>query len=207
MSSSVFPVGHYGGLRPGEVPGAAQVHAVRVGWRQLRLSEDAFGVWVLSHGSTETGKGPWTTDDIIQQADQAGVADAKAHLENLVSDGALVLVPDRPDEAVVFAQSHRMEVLFVGLGNTPDRPDGYAVGLPGLGTAAILDPDCYELWQWGSVAPTLWHSSEVRSEVAGQLGRTLEPVAALAQIMGDLRYLIVHGCAYLDIAAAHPEAG
>ena len=207
MSSSVFPIGHYGGLRPGEVPDAAQVHVVRVGWRQHQLSEDAFGIWVLSHGVTEIGKGPWTADDIIRQAEQAGVADAKAHVESLVADGALALVPDRIDEAIAFAQGHRMDVLFVGLGNAPDRPDGYAVGIPGLGTAAILDPDCYELWQWGSVAPTLWHSSEVRSEVEGQLGRTLEPAAALAQILGDLRYLIVHGCAYLDVAAATPDAG
>jgi hypothetical protein len=47
----------------------------------------------------------------------------------------------------------------------------------------------------------------VSSEVAGQLGRTLEPAAALAQILGDLRYLIVHGCVYLDVAAASPDAG
>jgi hypothetical protein len=201
MSSSVFPIGHYGGLRPGEVPDAAQVHVVRVGWQQHRLSEDAFGIWVLSHGITEIGKRPWTADDIIQQAEQAGVADAKAHLENLVADGALALVPDRTDEAAAFARGHRMDVLFVGLGNSPDRPDGYAVGIPGLGTAAILDPDCYELWQWGSVAPTLWHSGEVRSEVAGRLGRTLEPAGALGEILGDLRYLIAHGCAYLDVAA------
>jgi hypothetical protein len=201
MNGSVFPIGHYGGLRPGDTPEADQVHVVRVGWHQHRLSENAFGVWVLSHGLTETGKGHWTADDILKQAEQAGLPDAKAHLEELTAKGVLVVVPDSPEEATSFAKAHRLDVLFVGLGNAPDRPDGHAVGVPGLGTAAILDPDCYELWQWGSVAPTLWHSCEVRATVTAKLGQTLEPADALGEILGDLRYLIAHGCAYLDVAA------
>jgi hypothetical protein len=94
-----------------------------------------------------------------------------------------------------------MDVLFVGLGNAPDRPNGHAVGLPGLGAAAILDPDCYELWQWGSVAPTLWHSCELRASVSAQLDHPLEPVDALGDVLGDLRFLIANGCAYLDVVA------
>ncbi|TDO50636.1 hypothetical protein EV643_104129 [Kribbella sp. VKM Ac-2527] len=194
---NVFPIGHYSGLRPGEEP----AHVVRVGWQQHRLSEDAFGVWVLAHGMTETGKGQWTVTDVVKQAEQAGVTKAEELLWGLAEKGAVVLVADDPTQATAFAKSHRMDVLFVGLGNTPERPDGHAVGVPGLGAAAILDPDCYELWQWGSVAPTLWHSCEVRATVTAELGQTLEPVDALGEILGDLRFLIAHGCAYLDVAA------
>jgi hypothetical protein len=196
MNGSVFPIGHYSGFRPGEDP----VHVVRVGWQQHRLDEDAFGVWVLSHGTAETGKGHWTADDIVKRAEDGGLAEAGRRLEELAAKGIVAFVPDDPEVATAFAKGHRMDVLFVGLGNSPERPEGHAVGVPGLGTAAVLDPDCYELWQWGSVAPTLWHSCEVRATVTAELGQTLEPVDALGEILGDLRYLISHGCAYLDVA-------
>ncbi|MEU0091532.1 hypothetical protein [Kribbella sp. NPDC006257] len=196
MSGTVFPIGHYGGTRAGA--DGESVHAVRVGWQQYRLSEDAFTVWVLAHGTPEIGKGRLTVEDILLQA--AEIPDAGTQLEELVTQGALTVVTDRPDEATAFAKQHRLDVLFVGLGNAPDRPDGHAVGVPGLGAAAVLDPDCYELWQWGSVAPTLWHSCEVRAAVTSDLGREQGPLDALGEILGDLRYLLAHGCAYLDLA-------
>lgn len=195
MSDSVFPVGHYGGLRAGT---DAPVHAVRVGWQQLRLSEDAFTVWVLAHGTPELGKGRLAVEDLLGQA--ADIPAAERHLDELVKQGALAVVPELPDEATAFAKRHRLDVLFVGMGNAPDRPDEHAVGVPGLGAAAVLDPDCYELWQWGSVAPKLWHSCEVRAAVTSDLGRAQEPIDALGEILGDLRYLLSHGCAYLDVA-------
>lgn len=200
--SSVFPVGHYGGVRTHDSPDGGNVHVVRVGWQQHRLNEDAFGIWVLSHGLAETGKGHWSAEDIAAQAEQAGVTEPNARLQELAAVGVVAVVEDDPAEATRFAQRHRLDVLFVGLGNTSERPDGHAVGVPGLGTAAVLDPDCYELWQWGSVAPSLWHSCEVRATVSGRLGQQLEPVDALAAILGDLRFLIAHGCAYLDVTAA-----
>ncbi|MEU4603380.1 hypothetical protein AB0F43_10410 [Kribbella sp. NPDC023972] len=189
MSATVFPIGHYGGAREG-------VQAVRVGWSQHRLDEDAFGVWVMAHGLPDVGKGHWTVDDVVRQCEGAGIADAVKHLEAL-ADAGLVAVVDDPTN---FARSHRMDVLFVGLGNAPERLEGHAVGIPGLGTAAVLDPDCYELWQWGSVAPTLWHSCEVRATVTAAHGQAPDPMAALTEILGDLRFLISHGCAYLDVA-------
>ncbi|MEI8410783.1 MULTISPECIES: hypothetical protein [unclassified Kribbella] len=189
MSATVFPVGFYGGARDAE-------QVVRVGWSQHRLGEDAFGVWVLAHGLPEVGKGAWTPEDVIQQAESVGIPDAGKELEALADAGSVVVV----DDPANFARSHRMDVLFVGLGNAPDRVDGHAVGIPGVGTAAVLDPDCYELWQWGSVAPTLWHSCELRATVTADHGQPANPVTALAEILGDLRFLIAHGCAYLDVA-------
>ncbi|TCC58274.1 hypothetical protein E0H73_28590 [Kribbella pittospori] len=198
MSTVVFPIGHYGGVRP--VDAEAPVQVVRVGWKQHRLSEDAFGVWVLAHGLPDIGKGSWTVDDVIEQAEGAGVDDAKRHVDELVAAGLLATVADDPVAGQRFARDHRMDVMYVGLGNAPDRLDGHAVGIPGLGTAAVLDADCYELWQWGSVAPTIWHSCEVRASVTAQLGQPSDPAGVLTQILGDLRFLVAHGCAYLDTA-------
>jgi hypothetical protein len=194
VSALVFPVGHYGGVRDGET------QVIRVGWKQHRIDEDAFGVWVMAHGLAEVGKGQWTFQDVVEHSEKAGVEDAAGKVTALADAGLLAVVEDNPIMATRFAQAHRMDVLFVGLGNAPDRLDGHAVGIPGLGTAAVLDPDCYELWQWGSVAPTVWHSCEVRATVTAKLGQEASPVDALAEILGDLRFLIAHGCAYLDVA-------
>lgn len=193
MSTTVFPVGHYGGIRDD----GTQV--IRVGWKQHRIGADAFGVWVMTHGMPEIGKRAWTVDDVVKQCESVGIPDPAEQLEELGDAGLVAKVTDNPVAATQFVRSHRMDVLFVGLGNTPGRLDGHAIGIPGLGTVAVLDPDCYELWQWGSVAPTLWHSCEVRATVTAQFGQTAEPAQALPEILGDLRFLIAHGCAYLDV--------
>ncbi|GAB3938226.1 hypothetical protein GCM10029976_052410 [Kribbella albertanoniae] len=195
MTASVFPVGHYGGVRANDAGPA--VHVVRTGWQQHRLSEEQLGLWMVAHGVTETGKGPWTVADVIARA---GVADAGSHIETMQAAGLLAIVEDDPIAASEFARGHRLDVQYVGLGNALDRLDGYAVGIPGVGTAAVLDPDCYELWQWGSVAPTLWHSVEVRATVTSHWEQDNDPFHSLAEILGDLRFLIAHGCAYLDVA-------
>lgn len=185
----IFPVGHYQGIRDDE-------QVVRVGWSQHRLAADAFAIWVLTHGVPEVGKGAWTVDDVLGQASRAGIAEPAAAVEKLADAGLVAVVEDGRE----FARRHRMDIMFVGLGNAPDRPEGHAVGIPGLGAAAVLDPDCYELWQWGSVAPTLWHSCEVRATVVAEPSDRPDPDAALTEILGDLRFLLAHGCAYLDVA-------
>jgi hypothetical protein len=192
--TTVFPVGHYGGVRPDDE------HVIRVGWSQHRVDAGAFAVWVLAHGVPEVGKGDWTVEDVVARSADVGVEDPARHIERLADAGLLAVVEDSPLMAARFAQRHRLDVLFVGLGNAPDQLEGHAVGVPGLGTAAVLDPDCYELWQWGSVAPTLWHSCEVRATVTAELGRQADPVDAIGEILGDLRFLVAHGCAYLDVA-------
>jgi hypothetical protein len=192
MTASVFPVGHYIGARDAE-------QAVRVGWSRHRLDADAFAVWVLAHGVPEVGKGNWTVADVVAHCADVGVEAPGKHLEQLAGSGLIAVVDDDPASAAQFAHRHRMDVLFVGLGNAPEQLEGHAVGVPGLGTAAVLDPECYELWQWGSVAPTLWHSCEVRATVVAEPAARPDPDAALTEILGDLRFLLAHGCAYLDV--------
>jgi len=194
MPTTVFPIGHYTGLRRDE---ASQVHSVRRGWQQHRLSDDAFGVWVLSHGTPASGKGAWTEDDVLSAAAEAGLSDVPDHLSALTQLGLLATVAG---DAEAFARAHRLDVQFVGLGNSPDRPEAYAVGLPGLGPAAILDTTSFELWQWGSLAPTLWHSCQVRASVVSKLDTATEPSDVVGEVLGDLRFLLAHGCAYVDVA-------
>lgn len=207
MTGAVFPLGHYAGARP--TPAGDEQHVVRVGRRLHRLTADGFGVWVLAHGTAEVGKGMWPRADILALAAAADLPAAGIHVDDLLARGLLAHVPTGPGDrsvAVAFARTHRMHALCVGMGNSPDAPDLHAVGVPGIGITAMLDPDSYELWQWGGLAPTLWHSCEVRGAVSTQLGDPLDAEGALDQILGDMRHLIAHNCVYLDVAAPLPFA-
>lgn len=186
---TVFPIGHDHGIRDDE-------RVVRVGRSEHRLDADAFALWVLARGVPEVGKGSWTVDDLLAHAERAGIEEPSAYVGKLAGAGLIAVVADGRE----FARRYRMDVLFVGLGNTPDRLDGHAIGIPALGTAAVLDPDSYELWQWGSVAPTLWHSCEVRATVSAEPSARPDPDAALTGILGDLRFLVARGCVCLDVA-------
>jgi hypothetical protein len=193
MSDLLFPLGHDSGVRPGA---EQDVHVVRLGRQQHRISEDAYGIWALAHGLPDGGKRRWTANDVVRAADRNQIPDGRARLHELI--GAGLVVPVRDETA--FVAAHRVDPLMVGLGNSPEQLDAHAVGVPGLGTAAVLDPSTYDLWQQSPLMPTLWHSCERRASSAAAFGQYL-PAAAIAGVLADLRYLLAHGCAYLDVAA------
>lgn len=178
----IFPIGHYAGVRPA-VGDRGETHLVRVGRQQHRLTPDGFTVWVLAHGMA--GAEQWTRREIAALATETGMADPDTELDDLLGRELLADVADPAG----FARTHRMEALYIGMGNAPDRPDAHAVGIPGIATAALLDDRCYELWQWGSIAPSL---SDYSTDYSTDLPELLE----------DLRQLMVHGCAYLDRVVA-----
>ncbi|KOV87225.1 hypothetical protein [Nocardia sp. NRRL S-836] len=182
---NVFPVGHYVGERHPEA-----VHLVRVGLAHRTLSEAEFGVWVLAHGVAESPA--WTLENLLALAEKAGLPGARAAADRLAGTGVLVI-----GNEVALARTHRFVPLLVGLGNTEPHPDRCAVGLPGQ-PVAVLDESSFELWQWGHLAPSLWHTCEVRAEVAGSASAREE----LDGVLRDLRPLLVGGCGYLDVL--HP---
>lgn len=184
----VFPVGHYLGEHHPEGK-----HLVRIGMRHHELTADQFGVWVLGHGADRPE--PWTVQEIVELAEASGVPDVLAHIEDLTSRGLLTEVPP---SSRTFAESHRLAPLLVGLGNTEEDPDHYALGFPALDQpVAVVPVGSYELWQWGHIAPSLWHTCEIRAKVAADLSQPEGDV--LEGVLADLRPLLVHGCAYLDV--------
>jgi hypothetical protein len=193
----VFPVGHYAGQRPGDR------HLVRLGWSPERLTTDEFGVWVLAHGSSRAGKSDWTVDDVLALADGAEVDGPGDAVESLLERGLLAAVPTEPAAApatLAFLREHRMASLLTGLGDTAENPGTYAVGVPGTAALAWLDRDAYELWQWGQLPPTLWHTCEARAKVSTRLGEPLDASHTVGGVLADLRLLLAHSCAYLDVA-------
>jgi hypothetical protein len=188
---TVFPVGHYVGER---YPDGH--HVVRVGLEHVKLTQEEFGVWVLAHGTNEIGKGAWTVADVLELAGSVGISGAEPIAGWLVDAGALTLV----DDPVQFSERFRSHSLLVGLGNSAEEPDRYRIGLPGLPPVAVLDSMSFELWQWGPLAPSLWHTCELRAKVNAGLGEPVAAIDLVGDLLGDLRVLLVNSCAYLDRA-------
>jgi hypothetical protein len=207
-AAAVFPVGHYSGAGPDES------HLVRVGRNLERLTDDEFGIWMLAHGLADVGKGNWSRKDVLERARDAELAEPEACLARLIERRLLAVVPtERVDDATSFATAYRLCTLLVGLGAAPDQPELHAIGVPGVGTAALLDAGTYQLWQWGGVAPTLWRHCQDRIRTGNEgrdaLAALVDPAKVLGDVLGELRILLAHGCAYLDTAAAGttPETG
>jgi hypothetical protein len=178
---TVFPIGHYLGERHPE-----GLHYVRVGLDHQTMTADEFGVWVLSHEDSPQ----WSVSNVLTLAEKASLPAAAESVDRLLSAGLLVTVT----EPAAFAQSYRLEPLQVGQGNSFEDPDTYLVGLPGA-EPARLGAGSYELWQWSALAPTLWHTCQLRAKVAGT-----DPLAEVAQVLADLRPLLANSCGYLDKA-------
>ncbi|GAA3099502.1 hypothetical protein JOF29_005755 [Kribbella aluminosa] len=160
----IFPVGHGAG------PRASDQYVVRVGGTAEQLSEAEFGVWVCAHQSADL-------DEVLAVCADADIEDAGQHLDELLRRGLVVQV----DDVTAFAQQYRLLPLFIGLGNRPDDPQQFAIGLPGLEPLAVVPATTYELWQWGWVAPSLWAHCEVLGTIGErpQLDVVLDGVSAL----------------------------
>jgi hypothetical protein len=176
---TVFPIGHYMGERHPE-----GLHYVRVGLEHQTMTDDEFGVWVLSHQDSPQ----WSVENVLSLAAQAELPNAAESVARLQSVGLLATLSDS------FTQSYRLEPLLVGLGNTVETPDVYEVGLPGQ-EPAQLTASSYELWQWSALAPSLWHTCEIRTKVTGQ-----SSAEVVEEVLRDLRPLLANSCAYLDKA-------
>lgn len=199
--ATVFPVGQYAGMR--ENKNGPDGYRVRVGRDLEYLDDDQFAVWGLAHGLPDTGKDSWSQDDIVDRAVDIDLVDAHVHVQELARRGLLASVPtdhDRAGEAMAFASRHRLRALLIGLGSRPGAVDTHAVGVLGVGTAAILDESGYRLWQWGTTAESL-------RQYVTELDDATDPVELLPGVLADLRVLVANGCAYLDAvpAAAGPD--
>ncbi len=198
----VFPVGHYlGPFYPGE-NAPLKHHIVRVGWGTPKLpDDDHMSLWALSHGmSSRIGTIPWTRRAVEDAAHEAGMNDPAPIFDTLLKLGVVVELGD-PME---FAKRYRMQALMVGLGNTPDDPLHCGIGLPGVAPAVVVPLETYQLWEWGHLGNSLWHSCELLADVAREtlpaFPEEADPAYVLDRAIGGLRTLIAHNVAYLDVA-------
>ncbi|WP_308820070.1 hypothetical protein [Pseudonocardia alni] len=190
--NAVFPVGHLLGQRLPD-----EHHVVRVGWEHRALTADEFGLWVLAHGTRANGRGEWTAGNVVELAAAAGI-DGPAVLAAAADKGVVVWVAD----ALAFTEAHRLHPLKTGLGNTPEEPDRFRLGHPGVEPASEVSASAFELWQWAQLAPSLRHIGEIRTKVAAGLGAASTAERVAADLLADVRELLMSGCAYMDLARA-----
>lgn len=213
-SSLIFPIGHYlGAFYPSE--GAAlDAHIVRVGWRTFKLNAaEQLVVWALSHGlGGGAGMEPWTRVDVEDTARSSGIGDASTALDQLIDRELVVEVESEGDDAIHFAKSFRTRSLLAGLGNAPDDPLSFGLGLPGGRPTVTVPYLMYELWNWGSACDSLWHACEIFATV-GRLNPDVretfeaEPRLVLIRFLHAVQVLVAHGAVYLDEARQEQFAG
>lgn len=193
----VFPVGHYlGPFFPGR--GAdLDGHRVRVGNEVVTLfTETEFAVWALAHGlpgSAEPVR--WTRRSIEDAVRRQNGAEAGGVVADLLRDGVLVEVGAGATDPVAFARRYRFRALLVGLGVSPERPDGFHIGLTGQPLATV-DGQAFEFWEWAPLHVTVWDAWQAMATVETALGGA-EPV--VDEALDRLQVLLRSGCGYLDL--------
>ncbi len=200
----VFPVGRYtGAFHP--APGApVKYHSLAVGRLSVTMdSEAAFSVWAAAHRSTDAD-GPWTRVETADAARRLGVADPDGLIDEFVEDGLLVEVGPAQEDALGFAQAHRVRALMLPLGNTPEDPLRHGIGLFGAEPVLRVPALVNDIWMWSSTGGSLWDvcvafaSAGARAAVDDQ--REHDPRFVLTRFLPALQELIGVNAACLDEA-------
>jgi hypothetical protein len=182
--TALFPIGH--GAGP-DASTESMPYVVRVGRTAEQLSAPEFGVWLLAHRLTHV-------TELAAACADADIDDPERHVDTLLSRGLLAAA----DDVTAFAQRYRLLPLFVGLGNRPDDPERFAIGVPGLEPLATLGSIAYELWQWGWVAPSLWAHCEVLATIGETADAPGTASAQLGAILDGVSVLLADFVAVLD---------
>lgn len=202
----VFPIGHYLGAFYPSAGAELESHVLRVGWEMYKLDgNEQLGVWALAHGLPEGADiAPWTLQAVGGAARMAGIPDAARRLDELVGKDLVVEVPPGTTEAVEFAKVIRIRSLLIGIGNTPDEPWLYGIGLTGAKPAAKVPSFTYELWRFGHTCDSLWHACEIFAEAGRRTEQAdpdqTDPERILDRCLSAMQTLVAHGAIYLDEA-------
>lgn len=196
----VLPVGHYLGRYHPQRHAPPRYHKVRLGSDLLRLSDDAFTVWALSHGVPgRSAVEPWTRQAVLEAAGQ--LADPELRFDALVRDGLVAEVAPATPDAIRFASHYRIRPLMTGLGNTAGEPMRFGIGVIGEPAAVTVDLLGFELWQWGRLDQNLWQiARRLRSVQSPDSPRSIDPEQMLAEVLRRLPVLLSHNAVYLDRA-------
>ncbi|MGH3656215.1 MAG: hypothetical protein ACRDUA_06115, partial [Micromonosporaceae bacterium] len=178
--------------------------------------EDHLRVWALSHGLPgQVGEVPWHRQAVLDAAGH--VPESARLLDALIAMGLVVEVSPGTPGAADFARTHRMRPLLTGLGNSPDDPLRFAIGL--IGTPVVkVESSVFEMWQWGRLGSSLWDTADMFFKVdqaskvdqamsdAARSGRTTDggTESVLTDILERLHLLLGYNAAYLDLALTRP---
>ena len=205
----LFPVGHYAGpVYPHR--GAAAPDSFEIRYRDgvFSLSAAEYVMWASAHGDPAgTGPGALTRADAEHAARLAGLDAPGPVLDGLRADGLIAFVPSDVDGAREFAMTHQIRPLALGLGNTPDHPAVFEIGMPGAARVSV-GYDVYHIWLFAHLAADLWSAlTEMAGEAARANAEELaedrpplvdDPDILLRHVIEALPVLISTSCVYLD---------
>jgi hypothetical protein len=183
-------------------------HEVRRGARTFDLSDQEFEVWTMAHQHDDRARrpeasadAPWTRPDFEWHLTGLGIAQPGAIVDRLFDRSLLAEVDSDGHEAMGFARSHRAVPTMYGLGNSPEQPWLYSIGLLGQELMQVTRP-VFELWAWSHVDGDLWRACEsfaIQEREAGSTDAALcDPIRVLEGFISTLRGLLSVQAVYLD---------
>lgn len=194
----VFPVGLLVGTYqdPGDADG--HHHEIRRGAQIHELTDTEFVAWMFAHGAPDGADGPWTEPALLRHLTAQRLPRPSALVDGLLDRRLITEVS--PDDAVTFARTHRVVPTMLGLGNSPDEPGLYSIGL--LGQERIrVSRLVFELWTWSHLDEDLWHACETIAaleKAPGDAPPADGPAEILAGFLGTLHGLLNAQAAYVD---------
>ena len=197
----IFPVGHLLGSPVGD----QQSMRIRRGVQVTTLALPAYAVWLLMHGPADPSaqRGPWTRAGVAELARAQTGLRADDLIDRLLLDGHGVEIQPGTPQAVEFAQNHRLVPLMPGLGNTPQEPWSYGIGMVGQQPRVRVTHPVYEVWQWSTVEESLWLTCLGIEQVARRAGSTnpdvINPERLLSGFLDVAHALLAAGVACWDV--------
>lgn len=200
MTVLVMPVGHHLGAsfdRAGDsAPGSWDI---RIGPNAFQLDSPAYQVWTAAHGDG-TANPAWDRAAVERTAAAKGVAEPDRVVDNLLAAELLVEIDPTGESGERFAALHQVEPTGFGLGNTPDEPGLYTIGVPGEVWAAV-DYRVYNMWAFSHLYPSLRDAClamATERRAAGLSGQDVDPKALLTGFLGSVPMLVATHCAFVD---------
>jgi tetratricopeptide (TPR) repeat protein len=203
----VLPVGHFAGpmytALDADAPGSFEVR-FRDG--VFSLSAEEYAVWAVSHGDPNlvNDRVPTTREVVEHAAHTAGVTEPGPVFDALVADGLLVEVGETGTPARAFAGGHRIIPLALGLGNSPQNPAEFQIGLPNAARVSVAY-DVYHMWLFSYQAPTLWDALVTIAEEAKEANSDEDDVRLvddpddlLDALLRALQVLVSTSCVFIE---------
>ncbi|WP_432832787.1 hypothetical protein [Dactylosporangium sp. CA-092794] len=214
MTALLFPVGHLlarpagpaqsitAALGGGTVPTGPRDARVRVGDAVRRLTQVQFLAWSAAHGDADAG--PDTAGRTRPQVEHwlrdQGLSAPDRTVQELLADRLLAEADPHGSDAVGFARGHRVNPLLWGLGNSPEEPWLFSIGLMGQEVARV-GRAMFEIWAWGPVDSDLWSSCRTFAELERDDDNAEDPGHVLAGFLDGLHGLLAVQAAYLDVSS------
>lgn len=209
MSTVIVPVGlsmgqDFADMDPAERhEGTWQVH---LGAEAVRLTPEELRAWASAFADVPRHAEHTFTRDRLEallRQNGDGSADAAPAVADLVDRGLLLEYDPADSDWELLFTGLRLFPLVQGMGNTPERPAQYELGIAGEPILSVT-ATVYGLWSYSFTSPTLWTACVELAEGVDQdlepgeepLGYT--PAGVAAEIGAAIPLLVATGCAFLD---------